>query len=225
MAGTVGTILKKIFSIALILNALITIGGVIGILNGYYGALPYWQPYAPYVLNGNLFWVTIIAAIVNIFPAAAIGRALHTGRFLFHHYVYGFLVLIASGVFITFFTPVNLFNLFLVDSSEVDVTAGRFFWLGGLALLLDDLPDVSTHTSRFLDWVKLQACKARKPLWATQLVSGAVCLYLSIAIIAYTIQNPARALPDAFLVGSLLITSITALALAVRKDWLKIQCP
>jgi hypothetical protein len=224
MAGTVGTILKKIFSIALILNALITIGGVIGILNGYYSALPYWKPYAPYVVNGNLFWVTIVAALVNIFPAASIGRALHTGRFLFHHYVYGFLVLLVSSVFITFFTPVTLFNLFLVDSSEVDVTAGRFFLLGGLALLLDDLPDVSSTCSKCLDWIKLQAYKTRKILFAIQLVSGAVCLYLSIAIIAYTTQNPGRALPDAFLVGSLLITSITSLALTAKKAWLKIQC-
>ncbi len=224
MAGTVGTILKKIFSIALILNALITIGGVMGTLNSYYHTSTVGQPYAPFCFNGNLFWVIIVAALVNIFPAAAIGRALHTGRFLFHHYVYGFLVILVSGVFITFFTPVTLFNLFLVDSSNVDVTAGRFFLLGGLALLLDDLPDVSTRTSRFLDWVKLQAYKARKALYAIQLVSGVVTLYMSIAIIAYTIQNPARALPDAFYVGSLLITSITALALVKRKDWLKIQC-
>ena len=195
-----------------------------GILNGYYRALPFWQPYAPYILNGNLFWITIIAAVVNIFPSAAIGRALHTGRFLFHHYVYGFIVLFISSAFITFLTPVSVFNLFFVDSSEVDITAGRFFLLGGLALLLDDLPDVSSRTSRFLDWLKLQAYKTRKVIYAIQLVSGAVCLYLSIGIIAYTTQNPARALPDAFLVGSLLITSITSLVLVKRKDWLKIQC-
>ncbi len=224
MAGTVGTILKKIFSIALILNALITIGGVIGVLNEYYRTLAFGQPYAPYVLNGNLFWITIIAAVVNIFPSAAIGRALHTGRFLFHHYVYGFIVMFISSVFITFLTPVSIFNLFMVDSSEVDVTAGRFFLLGGLALLLDDLPDVSTRTSQFLDWLKRQAYKTRKALFAIQLFSGSITLYLSIAIILYTIQNPARALPDAFFVGSLIITSITSLALVKRKDWLKIQC-
>ncbi|XHH07842.1 MAG: hypothetical protein ACFCUE_09715 [Candidatus Bathyarchaeia archaeon] len=222
MAGTVMTLLKKIFSIALILNALITICGVIGILNYYYSTST--EPYPPYALSGNLFILAIIAGLVNIFPSAAIGRVLHTGRFLFHHYVYGFLVLSISSVFITFFTPVSLFNLFLVDSSGVDVTAGRFFLLGGLALLLDDLPDVSMRTSRFLDWLKLQAYKARKALFAIQLATGAVTFYLAAAIIVFTIQNPARALPDAFLVSSLLITSITSLALAKRKDWLKIQC-
>jgi hypothetical protein len=224
MAGTVGTILKKIFSIALILNALITIGCVIGILNGFYGAYPWWQPYAPYLLFGELFWLAIVAALVNIFPSASIGRALHTGRFLFHHYVFGFLVLFIAAAFVVFFTPVSIFRLFLVDSSSVEVTAGRFFLLGGLALLLDDLPDVSNHTSRFLDWLKLQAYKARKLLYAIQLITGAMSFYLTLAIIAYTVQNPARALPDSFFAGSMLITSITSLALVARKDWLKIKC-
>lgn len=224
MAGTVGTILKKIFSIALILNALITIGCVIGILNGFYGAYPWWQPYAPYLLFGELFWLAIVAALVNIFPSASIGRSLHTGRFLFHHYVYGFLVLFISAGFVIFFTPVSIFRLFLVDSSSVEVTAGRFFLLGGLALLLDDLPDVSIRTSRFLDWLKRQACKARKLIYAIQLVTGIVSLYITVSIIAYTVQNPARALPDSFFSGSMLITSITALALVIRKDWLKVQC-
>ncbi len=224
MAGTVGTILKKIFSIALILNALITIGCVAGILNGYYGAFPWWQPYAPYLLFGELFWLAIVAALVNIFPSASIGRALHTGRFLFHHYVYGFLVIIVASLFVIFFTAVPLQNLFFIDSSSVEVTAGRFFLLGGLALLLDDLPDVSFHTSKFLDWLKLHAYKARKILYVTQLVTGVVSLYITVSIIVYTIHDPVRALPDSFFAGSMLITSITSLVLVKRKDWLKIRC-
>ncbi len=222
MADTVKTILKKIFSIALILNALITVGGVIGILNWYYHTSS--EPFAPYALSGNLFLFAIIVALINIFPSASIGRALHTGRFLFHHYVYGFIVLLISSAFVTVFTSVPLFNLFLVDSSGIDVTVGRFFVLGGLALLLDDLPDVSNRTSKVLDWLKLQAYKERKIIFALQIVSGVICLYLTAAIVVFTIQNPIRALPDSFLVGSMLITGITALALVKRKAWLKIQC-
>jgi len=222
MADTVIIILKKTFSIALILNALITIGGVIGILNYYYATSN--EPFPPYALNGNLFLFTIIAALVNIFPSAAIGRALHTGRLFFHHYIYGFIILLLSLVFITFFTPATLFNLFLIDSSSINVNIGRFFLLGGLTLLLDDLPDVSKYASKSLDWLKQQAYKTRKILYLTQIISGAITLYLAIAVITFTIQNPTRALPDSFLIGSLLITCITALTLAKRKDWLKIKC-
>ncbi len=223
MAGSAKTILKKTFSIALILNALITVGGVIGILNGFYAALPYWKPYAPYVINGNLFWLAILAALVNIFPSASIGRALHTGRFLFHHYVYGLFVLLCSAVFIMIFTPVSLHRLFFVDSTSVDINSGRFFLLAGLALFLDDLPDTSKRISRFLDWLKLKAYQGRKALFALQMFTGVVCLYLSVAIAIFTVQNPARALPDSFLIGSLLITSLTSLALVRGKKWLKIS--
>src|SRR4030042_6147581 len=124
MAGKVWVILKKIFSLALIFNALITIAVVVGILFGFYRAYPYWKPFAPYLIEGNLFWLAIAAAMINIFPSACIGRALHTGRFLFHHYVYGFIVLIAACVFVVLFSPVNLIFLFLITTSDLTVNVG-----------------------------------------------------------------------------------------------------
>ena len=69
METSVGVILKKTFSLALIFNALITIAGVTGIIFGYYRAYPYWQPYAPWLLNGNLFWLALAAAI----PSKGVG--------------------------------------------------------------------------------------------------------------------------------------------------------
>ena len=98
MADSVWVILKKIFSLALIFNALITIATVAGILYGFYTIKPQWHPYAPYLLDGNLFWLALAAGVICIFPAAATGRSLHTGRFLFHHYVYGFFVLAITCV-------------------------------------------------------------------------------------------------------------------------------
>ena len=127
MAGSVWVILKKIFSLALIFNALITLAVVAGILFGFYKSYPYWHPFAPYLLDGNLFWLAMAAAVINIFPSACIGRALHTGRFLFHHYVYGFLVLLSSSAFVVLFTSVSLISLFLITSSNLAVNVGRFF--------------------------------------------------------------------------------------------------
>ena len=95
----------------------------------YYRAFPYWQPYSPYLINGSVFFLVIIAATVNIFPSASLGRTLHTGRFLFHHYVYGFLVLLFSVVFVMAFTSVSLLSLFLVYNESVAVNAGKFLCL------------------------------------------------------------------------------------------------
>jgi hypothetical protein len=220
-------ILKKTFSIALIFNALITLGCVAGIIYGFYAAYPTWEPYSPFLINGNLFWLAIAAALINIFPAAAIGRALHTGRFLFHHYVYGAFVVASSSAFVIWFTPqVPLLNLFFVDSNDVAVNAGRVFLLAGTALFLDDLPDVSKHIESGLNWVKCKACQVRKVLHVSQIITGAIAIYCGISITLSTIyQDPARALPNAFAIVTLIITGITSLALAKRKAWLKVTPP
>jgi len=68
----------------------------------------------------------------------------------------------------------------------------------------------------------LKAYQGRKSLFALQIFTGVICLYLSLAIAVFTFQNPARALPDSFLIGSLLITSLTSFALVRKKKWLKI---
>jgi len=83
--GRAWILCKKTFSLSLIFNALLTIACSVGILAGFYWYFPEWNPFHPYIFNGNIFWVAIAAAALNIFPSALIGRKLKTGRFLFHH--------------------------------------------------------------------------------------------------------------------------------------------
>ncbi len=225
MAGAVGTVLKKTFSIALIFNSLISIATVAGIIYGYYNAYPNWQPYSPFLLNGNLFWLALAAAVINIFPSAAIGRALHTGRFLFHHYVYGFFVIASSSAFVMVFTPIPLLNLFFVDNNTVAVNAGRVFLLAGLAMFLDDLPDVSKHVESSLNWIKTRACQMRMTLHISQLITGIFALYCSLSILFATLHESTRALPNSFVIVSLFITSITSFSLVKHKAWLNITPP
>jgi hypothetical protein len=222
MVDSIWVYLKKIFSLSLVLNSLITLAAIAGILYGFYHASPYWHPYAPYLINGNLFLLVAVAAFINIFPSASIGRALHTGRLLFHHYVYGFFVLLSSSVFVVAFTSVSLVSLFLVHSSNIAVNTGRFFVLTGLTLLLDDLPDVSKRVESALSKLKSRAYQVRKVIHALQLVTGFVSFYVCLAISIWAIQNPELIFPNSLLIGTLLITSITSFACVKRKAWLKI---
>jgi len=225
METSVGTILKKIFSLALIFNALITVAVVAGIIFGYYMAYPYWEPYAPWLINGNLFWLALAAGIINIFPSATIGRALHTGRFLFHHYVYGFFVLASTSAFVVIFTPVALPNIFFVDDSTIPVNVGRVFLLAGLTLFLDDLPDVHKRIEVILNWIKTKAYRVRKGLHVFQFVTGVLTLYCCISILLDTINGSNRAVQNLFPIGSLLVTSVTSFACVKRKAWLSIAPP
>lgn len=215
---------KKIFSVSLVFNALLTIGCTVGILSCFYWFFHDWQPFAPYLVNANLFWVAIVAAVINIFPSASIGRALHTGRLLFHHYFYGFLVLLFSAVYVVVFTPVSLFSIFFVNNTSVAVNVGRFFIIGGGALLLDDLPDVHERVESCLNWLKAKAGQGGKIISAVQLVTGAFSFYIFFAILLAMFQNSHWVtLANSILIATMFVTSITSLIFVKRKVWQKIK--
>lgn len=214
---------KKVFSLTLILNALITISTLAELLHGFY--IHAWRLYSPELISGNLFVVAIIAAIVNIFPSASIGRKLHTGRFLFHHYVYGFFVLILSILYVIAFTSVSLVMLFLVNSASIAVNTGRFFVLAGLTLLLDDLPDVNKKIESFLNGVKSQVYRMRRLLHYLQLATGVVTFYIFIAILTFEVSHSSIKVVNYMIMGTLLVTSITSSVSVRKKTWLKITQP
>ena len=217
-------ICKKIFSVSLVFNALLTIGCISGIIAGFYWYYNGWHPFSPYLISGNLFWVAIAAAVINIFPSAGLGRSLHTGRFLFHHYFYGILVLVFSAIYVSFFTSVNLLNIFLVNDTSVQVNVGRFFLLGGLTLLLDDLPDVSARMESSLNWLKAKAGQGARIMSAVQIVCGAVSFYIFTAVVLSVYSNTQFVtFANLMLIGTLFITSVTSFIFIKRSVWQKIK--
>jgi len=212
---------RKIFSVALIFNALLTISCAIGLLWGFY--VEHWTLYDPFLADGNLFWIAIAAAVLNIFPAASVGKV-HTGRLWFHHYVYGLFVLFLSLAWIVLFTSVSLLTVFFLNTSNLAVNAGRFFFLGGLTLLLDDLPDVHTITFKGLKWLKSRAHEAKEILHAAQIVFGVATLYLLITVTLSIATTPSWVTAANFIqMGTLLITALTCFASVKRRTWHKLH--
>ena len=211
---------KKIFSLALVFNALLTIACAAGIIAGFYWFFPDWQPFYPYLYSGIVFWVVIAAAAINVFPSALVGRKLHTGRFLFHHYFYGFLVLVCASLYVITFTSVPLGTIFLVNNTSMEVNTGRFFLLGGLTLVLDDLPDVSRRIESGLNKIKAKALKGPRLLIAAQAVTGAVSFYLFAAIL-YAMMNVSEwvTLANFILLFTVLVTSITSFVFVRKRIW------
>jgi hypothetical protein len=222
--GQCWVLCKKIFSVSLVFNALLTIGCTVGILAGFYWYFHDWQPFAPYLVSGDLFWVVIAAAVLNIFPSAGLGRALHTGRFLFHHYFYGFLVLFFSAVYVVVFTPVSLLSIFLINNTSIAVNAGRFFILGGFTLVLDDLPDVHKKVESALNWLKAKVGQGGRIVSVFQLLTGAGSFYIFVAITLAMVQNPQWVTgANLLLIGTVFITSVTSFIFVRRRVWLKIH--
>jgi len=211
---------KKTYSLSLVFNSLLTIACAVGILAGFYWIFPNWQPFYPFLLNGNFIWFAIAAATLNIFPSACLGRSLKTGRFLFHHYFYGFLVLIFTAIYIFFYSPVSILSIFFVNNTTMAVNVGRFFLLGGLTLILDDLPDVSKKVEAVLNGLKSKAYQGRKVLTLTQFAIGAVSFYLFASVCLFMSQNPQWVTAANILfVSTVFITSITSFVFAKRKFW------
>jgi hypothetical protein len=166
----------------------------------------------------------IIAAVINIFPSAGLGRSLHTGRLLFHHYFYGFLVIIVSSLYIVFFTPASILTLFIVNSTRTDVNAGRVLLLGGLALLLDDLPDVHGKVDSFLNGLKARAGRRGKLISLVHLVTGALTFYLFVAIALAMIYDSGTATAANMIVlVSAFITGVTSLIFVRRSVYMKLE--
>lgn len=222
--GKVWIICRKIFSVSLVFNALLTVACLVGILSGYYYYYHDWEPFSPYLLSGHLLWITIVGAIINIFPSAALGRSLHTGRFLFHHYIYGFLALGAAIAFVVFFVPIPLWVLFFVDNTTVQVNLGRFFILGGAALVLDDLTDVSAHIEKGLNRLKFHVGQKGKIVALLQFICGLVSLYIFSAVTLAMIFKPGWFTVANMLVSlTVFITAVTSLVFVRRRVWLKIN--
>jgi uncharacterized membrane protein len=214
---------KKLFSLALIFNSLLTIVYAMGLLAGFYTLFPQWKPYPPYILDGSLFWILILAAIINIFPCVNIGKV-ETGRLWFHHYVYGFIVLGVAATLTAIWFPASMPSLFTANTTNPGINVGRFFILGGLTLIVDDLPDVSKKLKSGLCFLKAKAHQNGRAFHAIQSLMGFAVLYFFLAISIYVPQHPSEiTLANVILLDTLLVTTLTSFANAIRKVWLNIK--
>ncbi len=213
---------KKIFSLSLVFNSLLTIVWAAGILAGVYWYYPGWKPFSPYLFDGNILWIAIFAAAINVFPSAMLGRKLHTGRFLFHHYFYGFLVIVFSAIYVEAFTAAPLTTIFLVNNASTEVNIGRFFLLGGLTLLLDDLPDVNKRIEAGLNLLKANVLRTKKAIVTAQLLCAAVSVYIFAAVAIAVLQVPEwLTLANVIFAVSVFITALTSFIFLKNKVWHK----
>jgi len=101
---------------------------------------------------------------------------------------------------------------------------GRFFILGGAALVLDDLTDVSRHMERVLNRMKFHVGTQGKLFVALQLICGLVSLYIFGAVMFATIFTPGWfTVANVLVSGTVFVTAITSLVFVRRRVWLKIN--
>ncbi len=223
---------KKILSLALMLTCLIALISVENTLLGYYRARPWRQPYSPYLLDGSLLWFAMLTAVLNIFPSRMIGKV-RIGRVFFHHYVYGFLTMVISTLFIAFLirdSVVPLFTLPTVGSNFQTITLYTefFFMFGGPTLLLDDLPDMSMTVNRALNQMMEKVRNSAAVVQSVHLGSSLITLYVSLAVFSWFIegyvsmsQRPLWSLSYLIFMVSLLINSVWGIIATKKQIWFR----
>jgi hypothetical protein len=232
MSGIMAKLGRKTLSLGLIFNSVVSLAPVANILVAFYLSTGEWRPYSPYLIDGSLFWLVIVTAVLNIVPAKLVGRV-DFRRVLFHHYVYGFLASSISLMLMAVFAPAYIF-VFLMPSlgfqttglQMVMVYSGLFFVYGGLTLMIDDIHDVSLRLGRALDRLKIWAYKSSKTLQKVHLISSLVTVYTAMSVCAWFLEN--NILTEAWslwdvssmvFAASLLITGFWGLKAIKAKYW------
>ncbi len=211
--------LKKIFSLALTFNSLLSIFSVLGVLMGFYSARYHWKPYPPYLIDGSIFWFAVLAAMFNIYLVIRIGRV-KTGRLWFHHYVWGFALFVLACALLLLFGSTSFFSIFVGNGYSFAVYAGRFFVLGGLTLFIDDFADVSKRLTFFLRLARSKIYRVRGAIRVVQGILGFMSFYIFLCVIFSTsLLQGSNWVGNLVLAGTLLVTSLTSLASAYMKIW------
>jgi hypothetical protein len=121
------------------------------------------------------------------------------------------------------FTSTPLFSLFTANITDIPFNIGRFFILGGLTLVIDDFPDISRRARSVLSLVKAKVYRRRRLFHVIQGLMAFMSLYFFLCVTVWLTQNPQGAtLSNLILVGTLLVTSLTAFGIVNRKIWLNI---
>jgi hypothetical protein len=214
---------KKFFGLSLLFNSLLTVAYGASVFVHFNGFFPGWQLFYPFVLYGFLFWMVAIAGTLNIAPSAFLSRKLKTGRFLFHHFVYGFFVIIIAYVYVVAFTGINPLTLFTVYETDVPINVSRFFVIIGLTLFIDDLPDVHASVESTLNQLKQKAHGFSHLLTITHFLAGIITLYVALAIsIAMWQHQEWATLQNFILTGNILVTGIVSFVFIKKRVWFKI---
>lgn len=226
--------IRKILCLIVIFNSIVSIIFAGDLLYVFYADESMRLPYSSFLLDGFLFWFVIIASVLNIATAKAVGNV-KLRRIKFHHYFYGFITSVASFIFMMLYAPAYLFTLlmpaFLIDAySSTDASSFTAFLLvyGGMTLIIDDVQDMSRRLSCFASNLKWKIQRFKRAFEGLHLLCCLISTYLALSIIIWLFTNRLylsismlpRLSAEVF-ASSLLVTSIWGLGMIKKRFWLK----
>ncbi|RLI33890.1 hypothetical protein DRO56_00625 [Candidatus Bathyarchaeota archaeon] len=208
---------KKILSLAVSFNSLMAAASAGRNLLDFYLCGGGWRPYSPYLLDGNLLWAAVLSSLVNIRSSVKIGKV-RIKRILFHHYVWGFIVLIISSLLLLWhysLSPLQLFTeVYFTGDYRIFVFA--FLIMGGITLILDDLQDIRPLNG-LLTRLSINPKNHVRALRVAKYLFHTLSIYISLSILLWLLDHPWRLDPSwVVYIGSLFINGL--LGFVISRD-------
>ncbi|MEM2111715.1 MAG: hypothetical protein QXX08_07545 [Candidatus Bathyarchaeia archaeon] len=232
MSKILAAIARKTLGLTLIFNSLVSLASVSNILISFYFNGCTWKPFSPYLIDGSLFWFTILTAFLNIAPAKLIGKV-DMKRVLFHHYVYGFMSIFTSLLLVALFAPAYIFILLTpyqgfqtTGFQLIPIYAGLFFMYGGLTLVVDDIYDMPIKMGRIFDKLKMKMFKLSDFVQSLHFCSSFASIYVTISAAIWYFENrfwlknwPLWNIAHIVFISNLFVTSVWGLKIVRGKLW------
>lgn len=166
-----------------------------------------------------LFVFVALTSLLNLSPAKTLGR-IEIRRVLFHHYVYGFMLILL------YFTSVMLLlvmQLWVWEGQTYIILL--LYW--GAALIIDDIYDVSPRIAVLLDAFARRARRLGSLILIVHAISSLISVYVAFRVLVWHLENTFLlginsflSFACIFLMANLFITAFYGLEIAKSRAWL-----
>jgi hypothetical protein len=198
---------KKIISLLIMFNSLVSVISSLSIVYSVFAGYASNSVYRPYLFSTFLLISLTLTGALNIVPARIMGMV-NIRRFLFHHYVYGFIALLISFT-VALLSPILFHNL-----------AYLTIYLS-ITLILDDISDISPKIRNFLDNLKARVSGLSGVIMRIHMVSSVIAAYVTSSIILWYIGNGVDGILHAAFIANISITTAYGLGISCGKTWIK----
>lgn len=209
---------RKMLGLILISNSIASLISALGTLSGSCLNVPI-QFHETYFINKLLFVFVALTSILNLAPAKTLGK-IEIRRFLFHHYVYGFMLIFL------YFTSAMLLSIMQLWVWEGQTYIVLFFYWGA-ALVIDDIYDISPRIAVLLDAVARRVHRLGSLILIVHAISSLFSVYVAFRVLVWHLENTFLlgvnsflSFACIFLMTNLFITAFYGLKIVKSRVWL-----
>lgn len=212
---------KKMLGLILISNSIASLISALGVLCGSCLNMPI-QFHETYLVNKILFVFVALTSVLNLAPAKTLGK-IEIRRLFFHHYVYGFMLIL---LYFTSAMLLSTMQLWVWDGQTYIILL--LYW--GSALVIDDICDISPRITVLLNAVARRVYRLGSLILTVHAISSLVSVYIAFGVLVWHLENAFLLGINSFLsfayiffMANLFVTAFYGLKIVKSRTWLAVS--